>query len=459
MSEELKLSIGGDSKGLKKAVAEAKQEIGGLNKAAKGAGAGGFESLNKGAKDLIGKFKEVGSKVSGLGGLIGGLVPGLGLAGLAVAGVTAAVNFGLKKWEEQKQLTADILKNLEDIAKVQLERINIGVSASTLEKKAAKDAQAEIDEITKKAVKRTGQNSRGRGGVLVPRELTDEEKKRVSELQLVIEQARTNQAKRDAEEARKKNERDEAAKKKAEEINAAKIKAGQEALEKAEMEEEFNKLSDSEKIARLEKINRMKAEDRKADGTTYAQQLEIDLTTIENNKKIAEIKKGITDKAAKEADEQKKKEEELAQLQYNRIWETATAEQKLRRAYKEYAEAKKKAEKESNTDNLIALEKAKDKVIETRKEVADLNKEKAKGVSSESSLSLPGDSASTDGKIRRGRVVISKEDRERTIQANRRAEELKPKGGMIRGGRTGADETKGKDPQLTQIIKLLTPKE
>jgi hypothetical protein len=449
MSQDLKVQIGGDSSKLKQAINEAKRDVGGFDKAVKSAGGGMDATLSKG----IGQVKEIGSKFAGLGPILGGIAPGLGPIGLAVGAITVAVNYAINQFKDFKQTIKDLNQTYVDgekPARRYLDAISgdFMKSAEDKAKKSLEEIQAEQKRINE-AQNYANNNMADPmdsliGSALANKQFmkdTAERNKRLNELR--DQEAAAIEVLKKAEADRRKAESD------------AEVKASQEAAKQFQAEEAKKKAL-WEQISALERAN-MEEEDRlhvledelehyqkigrEAEAGSVAQ-LEAAKEVLDLQGKIQAIKTKIADKEKKDGEDQKKKEEELAKLRYDRIWEAATAEQRVKEAEKKYLEARIKAEKDGNTDNLIALEKAKDLVIKTREE--------AKKGKTEEKKDRPRNSTGQ---------IVSEEDRARTLATLKRNEELRPKGGRITTGKIGDAEKVGSDPQLSQIIDLLTPKE
>jgi hypothetical protein len=428
---DLQVKIGGSAEQLKAAVNQAKAEISSLDKTAKNAGAGGLGGLTKDAPKLIGQFKEIGSKVQGLGGALGGLVPALGPMSLAVAGITAAVNYGINQWREYQAVVASLeqtfkdgeisgrkyldavtgknLKPQEDNARKRLIELEQERKRINAEQKAD-DNRAESINRGARIGGALGPVGAGAGALLGGLKedkdvLTrlNERQKRLNEIQ--SEQAAQIEVIKKAEADKRKAESDAG-------VEASKVAAKafederkrNEEAKKRYNEASFSTASEEEQlvILRDQASELSKIAEAKAGSSTA--QIEAATEYLKIEKQISDILEKRADKQKTAAEKEAAKQKELKQIAYERVWGEATAAQRLAQAQKEYLAAKVKAEKDANTDNLIALEKAKTKVLEQKKAVQDLNAEKGKG--NEEKKDRP---RTPDGK-----VIVSEEDRARS---------------------------------------------
>lgn len=250
----------------------------------------------------------------------------------------------------------------------------------------------------------------------------------------------------DSEAARKLAESNEkefqdSKKKTADELKKTEDKRADDLKKLADREDEFamSQLTDTEKLASL-KASLAEIEENG------------DLTNIDNQNTILDIKKEIYALTKAAADSEQAKEKELAALQKQRIMNRVTDEQKLNQVIKEGRELQAKINSgKGTTDDKIALEKLR---IEYE------NLKKGIGKSSGDKKDNLAEFRSEDGKIRRGNVVISDEDRKRTIGTSLRNAKLKEE--AEKKGRIGKDDKKtpkSTEEYLKEIAEALKEKD
>lgn len=402
---DLQVKIGGSAEQLKAAVNQAKAEINSLDKTAKNAGGGALGGFSKDAPKILGQVKEIGSKFQGLGGIMGGLVPALGPIGVVIAGLTLVTNKLVERWQAYKTTIADTAKNLAEAARIRFSQergideldptVKAKLQLAALEKLEKKlraeqtkdDKQTASGSITQE-YEILGGNSYYERKAAREKTLSEIELKRLN-LRKTISKAES-EADVEASRVAAKNYEEE--------------KKRNEEAKKRYNEASFAAASEEEQLAILRdqaaEISWM-ADAREGSSTA---QIEAATEYLKIEKQISDILEKRADKQKTAAEKEAAKQEELKQITYERIWGEATAEQRLAQAQKEYLAAKVKAEKDANTDNLIALEKTKTKVLEQKKAVQALNAEKGKG--NEEKTERP---RTPDGK-----VIVSEEDRARS---------------------------------------------
>ena len=252
-----------------------------------------------------------------------------------------------------------------------------------------------------------------------------------------------------AESSERAAERQEAALKKSKEAHkkaAEEIPALLEKLKGEQRETELSSLSEYGRIlterAELEKKmeeNKVKPKNdiTKAEAIKLATEMETlsrNQASVEKKlreeeaaeaKKAADEKKQTAEKVSaalqKSADEeavkQKKAAEELANLKYQKAWDGATNEQRLIQAIKEGRKALAAYEQNKTDENLLAVEKVRKK-YEDVKEAIKAAADETKGISPGSDEKLKGSGLQRgeDGKLRRGKIIVSDADAARALK-------------------------------------------
>ena len=180
-------------------------------------------------------------------------------------------------------------------------------------------------------------------------------------------------------------------------------------------------------------------------------------------KEFADFFKAIDEAAVKAHEENLKNEadaqKEADDLRYARTWKFSTDEQKVAQVRKEGRAAQAAYDKNASAENLAALEKTRAKWLDLKDEIQGANKS-AKGEGTEDPS---GRVRGADGKLRRGKTIISDEDAERSDKTRARDALLNREAlrGRIRDvGKVGGDamSLKNVEALLAKIDGRLTPR-
>jgi hypothetical protein len=375
-------------------------------------GGGMFDKVTSSGPKAIETVKQLAGAF-GSAGAAAGLVPGLGVAAIGVAALSAGINIVKGHYETIANLTKAIAENEARSLNAIMARINIGKSDLQIEgekKKAAEDRIAEI----KKSNEYEFKGNRGQAGGIKTRELSLEQLSEISKLEADIEESKTAQARilKTTADADKKAA-DEKSKRRSAEIDASLKKEDAEiaALQEAAT---LSKMTDEQKLEALNK-QRKAAEAAVKDNTGSL------VTVLKLNAEIGELEKKLSQerqakleeekKANQELVEKKKKDEAaLAEARYKHIWDNATLDEKIAQTKKEGQEAYAKAQKSQSAEDIKALG-------DLRVKYAELNAEKAGG-GKEKKLDLAGEgkgrTRNEKGQLMSNGVVISEEDAIRT---------------------------------------------
>src|SRR5690606_1398353 len=168
----------------------------------------------------------------------------------------------------------------------------------------------------------------------------------------------------------------------------------------------------------------------------------------------AKAEQKVSDAKKKSDEEESKRIKELKDLERQRIWEAATEEQKLNDIIKRGRDALQKVkDNPQDTQAKIDLEKS-------RKELRDFQKGMTKTDTKKDGLSLDS-MRDADGKIRSRGVIVSDEDRKRTLED--RARNMKLSNESSKSGRIGSDNkkkvpVKTTEELLTELIQKVSRK-
>jgi len=168
----------------------------------------------------------------------------------------------------------------------------------------------------------------------------------------------------------------------------------------------------------------------------------------------AKAEQKVSDAKKKSDEEESKRIKELKDLERQRIWEAATEEQKLNDIIKRGRDALQKVkDNPQDTQAKIDLEKS-------RKELRDFQKGMTKTDTKKDGLSLDS-MRDADGKIRSRGVIVSDEDRKRTLEDRARNMKLSNESSKI--GRIGSDNkkkvpVKTTEELLTELIQKVSRK-
>jgi len=416
-----------------KGIAKAQPQGGGMLDKVTSSGPKAIETVKK----LAGAF--------GSAGAAAGLIPGLGVAAIGVAALSAGVNAIRGHYEKIAELTKAIADNEARGLKSIMERLNIGKTDLQIEGEKQKAAEERIAEI-KKANEYQFNGNRGEAGGIKMRELSLDQLSEIAKLEAEIEESKTAQArmvkttadaeKKAADEKKKRMlaEADASLKKESDEIAALQAAAA------------LSKMTDEQKLEALNK-QRKAAEAAAKDNTgSLVAVLKLNAEIGELEKKISQERQSELEKEKKAnqelAEKKKKDEAALAEARYNHIWANATLEQKIAETKKKGQEAYAKAQRTQAAEDIKALG-------DLRLKYAELNAEKAGGGKGQP-MDLAGEGTgrtrNEKGQLMRNGVVISEEDAKRT-------EKTKAENQVIK-------ENEGKKPEdiLERIEKLLMPK-
>lgn len=175
--------------------------------------------------------------------------------------------------------------------------------------------------------------------------------------------------------------------------------------------------------------------------------------------KQAEEFKKMQDDHQKRMEEEANRQEEIDAARYDRAWRFATDEQKIAQVRKEGQKALDAYNKESSSENLLALEKARKKWLDLRDEINGAKKDASSGsAAGETGGRVRGE----DGKLRLRGAVVSEEDAARSDATRKRNEALNRdamRGKIKDAGRVGSTEKGNKTDELLQQIRdSLKPK-
>lgn len=373
-------------------------------------GAGGFlANISKNSPKALGAVKQLAGAF-GQAAAAAGLVPGIGIAAVGVAGVVAGVNLIRKHYEEIAENAKKVAEFMERAGKRNMDANKDGMTDE--EKLNFARQQTKELEIQWRIAVRTGASDIE---ALEKREKYDEAK---IELDKLIREA----AKKRAEDEKKANE--EHSRKADENFKADHARA--EAKQKAS-DEEQKKIQELEELEEENARKEMALDAQVSEAGIALEEALIRAKktgSIEDKISVEKIKKIYRDLFDQLHKQQKDNQAELDKLRYDGIWRYATLEQKITQAKKEGQAAQAKAEKDASVENLIALEKAKDKYRDLIEEAKKLSSASGGGGAGGDILGRVGLSRGADGKIRRGNVVVSEEDAARTIATRSRTERL-----------------------------------
>ena len=273
-----------------------------------------------------------------------------------------------------------------------------------------------------------------------------------------------------------KQEADLARVKKAHEEAAKRIPELIQKQQKAEEDARIQKMTggDAEAIAQTKilQIEKELAAIQKGpkNAITEARRIELDTDLIEQREvarkeaakheserqaKAAAEAKEAADKIAKATEDSAKRQAEaaaeLAKMAEEKRQSKMTDEQKLAEVIEKGRKAQAKAEKSGLATDKLEVEKLReeyDDLTESIKASKDAQAAGGSGASGDSKFSAIGLTRGEDGKLRRGKQIISEEDAKRTIATRERNEKF-----ASRTGRSKSEEAN----YLARIEKLLTP--
>lgn len=405
-------------------------------------------TINSGAPKALGHVKAL-SGAFGQAAAAAGLVPGLGMAAIGVAGVVAGVNMIRKHYEEAAESAKRIQEYMTRSGARREEQRVAGLNDEERLQDLTNRAE-DLRNLWKSAITL----NLGNEEILKRREAYElaeiDRKKQIKE----VNKERAEAEKRAADEARSRNDK-----------NFEQLQRNEQRRKDAAEKEK--KLS--EELAKLQEENARKSLD--LDGQVSEAGIAMEKAVQRAKKtgatqdkidaeKLTAIYRELFDKLY---DQQQKQEQELDQLKYDAIWRYATLEQRAAQVRKEGREAQARAEKDASAENLIALEKTKNRyrdLVDEAKKLAAQTKDAVSGEIAKSGLTR-GD----DGKLRRGKVVVSEEDAARAIMTRRKAEQhtRESKRGEIETSSTrevkaGANALKKSEDLLASIDASLKPK-
>lgn len=295
---------------------------------------------------------------------------------------------------------------------------------------------------------------------------TDADKQKAAEARANAEEARLSILER---EKKKREEIAEKTKRTAEERKQLDKEANQLLMEMNKVIDERGTIEAQVRNLKKEMLDLSLTDIERAKVRNELLSAELELSRLNKKEDLegAQAKAKADEDAARkkaQADEREQKAlQELDQLEYDRKWRFATDEQRLAQIRKEGREAQARLDKEYNADNLLALEKLRKKYLDFIDELKKTKKELAGREKLSKELDDAGLTRGEDGKLRRGRVVVSDTDAARTISTQRRnaeftaqarRQQITPAGRV--GGSNGADT---KESQLlAQIRDLLKPR-
>ena len=177
----------------------------------------------------------------------------------------------------------------------------------------------------------------------------------------------------------------------------------------------------------------------------------------ERQAKAAAEAKEASDKIAKAAEDSAKRQAdaaaELAKMTEEKRQSKMTDEQKLAEVIEKGRKAQAKAEKSGLATDKLEVEKLReeyDDLTESIKASKDAQAAGNSAASGDSKFASIGLTRGEDGKLRRGKQIVSEEDAKRTIATRERNEKF-----ASRTGRSKSEEA----GYLARIEKLLTPGE
>ena len=415
-----------------------------LGKAQELAGsAGGMEKMSAGASKGIGLVKQLASAfgMAEAGAL---LVPGIGIAAVGVAGLSAAVRYVTKKYEEAAEAAKSIAESEERILRAKMSTANFGKTEAQLAKEKQTSAQAELDDLMASTRKTVTNKGTGEGGAVVERKLTTAEAARAAELNAQIEESKAEQWILSRKEAKAVDDKSKAEKEARGKKSAAENLATLSKITALEEEAAFEEKSDADKLKSLEAERAMEAATQSSDLGARLAVLELDKKIAAQRDKMAKAEQQNIDKAGKMQEERDKAAEEAAKIRYDYIWKNATDEQKLEQARKEGAEALARYQAKASEENLRDLNEARAKYLGIRYEMSGKKSDGA-GATTDS-LATGGRTRNEKGQLIRNGVAISEEDAARTDKTKADNKDL--------------EKNFGKKPEeyLEAIVELLTPR-
>jgi hypothetical protein len=385
--------------------------------------AGGMEKMSAGASKGIGLVKQLASAfgMAEAGAL---LVPGIGIAAVGVAGLSAAVRYVATKYEEAAEAAKSIAESEDRILRAKMSTANFGKTEAQLAKDKQMSAQAELDDLMASTRRTVTNKSTGTDGKVVERELTTKEAVRAAELNAQIEESKAALLILSSKELEESNKKSKAEKKANDEKFLAWKSAMRDKISALEEEAAFEKKSDDNKLKALESQRAMEAVKQSWDYGARLAVLELDKKIAAQKDKIAKAEQAAKDKAQKTQEDNNKMAEAAAKIRYDYIWKNATDEQKLEQARKEGAEALARYQAKASAENLLALTKARAKYLEIKDEIAGKNS--AGSGASTDPLATGGRTRNEQGRLTRNGVIISEEDALRAEKT--RAENLGKEG-------------------------------
>ena len=451
MADKITTTFGADTAELEGGMARAYRSLSGFERKAiemrkaqeLAGGAGSMGGMSAGVSKATGLVKQLASAfgMAEAGAL---LVPGIGIAAVGVAGLSAAVRYVTGKYEEAAEAAKSIAESEERILKAKLSVSGYYKTEAQSAKDKQKSAQDELDALMESARTTVTNKGTGAGGKVVERELTSAEAARAAELNAQIEESKAEQINLSRKEIDATNKKKAAEKdahdKKVSADNAATLSK----IESLEAEAEFEKKSDADKLKALQ-LERGLAEDSQSkDLGSRLAVLELDKKIAAQKDKMAKAEQEQIDKTRKAQEERDKAAEEAAKIRYDYIWKTATDEQKLEQARKEGAEALARYRFQASEENLRDLNAARAKYLGIKDEMSG-NKSGGGGTSSDQ-LASGGRTRNEKGQLMRNGVVVSEEDARRTDKTKAENKDL--------------EKNFGKEPEkyLEEIVKLLTPR-
>ena len=417
-----------------------------LSKAQELAGdAGGMGKMSAGASKAVGLVKQLASAfgMAEAGAL---LVPGIGIAAVGIAGLSAAVRYVTSKYEDAAEAAKSIAESEERILKAKMSAVNYGKTEAQLAKDKQDSAQAELDALMNSARTVVTNKGTGAGGQVVERKLTSAESARAAELNAQIEESKAEQIILSAKEVEAVNKKKSTERDARKTKNAADRAATLEKIEDLEAEAAFEKKSDEDKLKALEAERAMESANQTSSLGARLAVLELDKKIAAQRDKMAKAEQENKDKARKMQEERDKLAEQAAKIRYDYIWKNATDEQRLEQARKEGAEALARYRFQASEENLRDLNAARSKYLGIKDEINAKKSQGMGGASSTDVLATGGRTRNEKGQLMRNGVVVSEEDAKRTDKTKAENKDM--------------EKNFGREPEkyLEQIVKLLTPR-
>jgi hypothetical protein len=401
MSDKIKAYFGADVSGFELEMLKAQRATKAYERAVNAIdkGPSGFASLNKDAPKTVGIVKELISKF-GMAGAAAGLVPGLGVAAVGVAGLVAGVKYVADKYKEAAESAKEIADSM--MRSVQ-RRISEDDSLST-NKERLDLARKQTEEL----------KTQWQGSVLAG--MTDNE--------IMANREKFEISAQKMRELARKVERE-----------SAEERENEQKKHSAQVEADFRQELSNHK--RNDEVQKKIDESQREADEMRSKELE----RIQENH-IKWIEKEAA--AQKEADD----------LRYERAWRFASDEQKIAQVRKEGRAAQAAYDKEQSAENLVALEKARGKWIDLRDQIQGAKKDTDSGGDK---LATGGRERGGDGRLRRNGVVISDEDATSTDKTKDRNAKLQSeaKRGEIKGGKGIGDSGQEVAKNTADLLKEL----